>query len=247
MKLNTNLFPIISVGMYYTALSPDSIFDDYQINEDFESGEIKYGSEYFWDNFDNSKYVAKIESIATHFLDGTHEADGIKIDIKVGKIYSPSYYNFATDQIDLDVDYNKDQLLAYAEENMDNFNEYLKENYSSYDGFNSFTANNYSDWVEDFKNDNEQSVGAVLTYLFRDEEMQDQFMNEVYNSEVYYWDFVDDSEYNKVYDELALYVSDNYPNLDRDICPVEHDDIDVMSIYKDLINKIESNTLTLEL
>lgn len=247
MKLNTNLFPIISVGMYYTALSPDSIFDDYQINEDFENGEIKYGSEYFWDNFDNSKYVAKIEDIARNFLDGTHEADGIKIDIKVGEIYSPKYYNFATDQINLEVDYNKDQLLAYAEENRDSFSEYLKENYSSRDGFMSFTANNYMEWVEDFQSDNEQSVGAVLTYLFRDEEMHDQFMNEVYNSEVYYWDFIDDTEYNKVYEDIERYVRDNYPNLDPIECPIEHDDIDVMSIYKDLINKIESNTLKLEL
>lgn len=243
--LNTNLFPIISVGMYYTAIDPSEIFDNYSIDEDLENGEINYSSEFFWDNFDNVKYVKSIERIARNFLDGEHEVDGIKVTIECGEIYSPKYYNFETDQIVLNVDFDKGKVMRYAHEKNEEFNEFLKENYSSRDGFISFTANNYNDWLDDFKSDDDRSIGAVLTFLFRDEEMQNRFYDDCY-SELFYSEFIDTTELDEVYKQVEDYVRDNYPNLDMDVCPVEHDDIDVMSIYKGLINKIESNTLTLE-
>lgn len=167
--INTNLFPIIHVGMYDTILSPEYMFDDYQINEDFENGDFDMSVEDYWEKFDFKKFSNEIQHQADNFLSGKHEAEGITIKIEVGELYSPRFYNFETDQVELTVDYNKDEIVKFAKENKEDFNMFLKENYSSYDGFSSSTANNYSEWMEDFINDNVQSIGAVLTFIFREE------------------------------------------------------------------------------
>ena len=49
-KLNSNLFPIISVAMYGTYLDPDSMFDSYMIESDKEDGYIHFDLEYFFNN-----------------------------------------------------------------------------------------------------------------------------------------------------------------------------------------------------
>ena len=193
-KINTNLFPIIHFGMYGSILSPDNMFDDYQINEEFKNGDIPYNADYFNDNFEYPKYVKEIQHQASLFLDGKREANGISIGITAGEIYSPKYYNFETDQIDLEVEYNTEEVLKYARENMVEFDTFLKENYSSYDGFSSSTANNYSEWVEDFAEENDQSIGAVLTFIFKDEleEYQQDFIQQCYEN-LFFSEFCDES------------------------------------------------------
>lgn len=178
--INTNLFPIISVGLYNSYLSPENMFDDYQINEDFENGDFDMTSEDYWDRFDNEKYIKEIQHQADNFLIGEIEAEGITIKIEVGELYSPRFYNFATDQVELTVDYDKDEFLNFAKENKEQFNSFLKDNYSSYDGFSSSTANNYSEWLEDFTTDNVQSIGAILTFIFEDEidDYQERFLDQ---------------------------------------------------------------------
>ena len=191
--LNSNLFPILSVGMYNSELSPDVMFDDYSINEDFENGDSEYNAETFWEKFDNKKYVKEIEKRADKFLSGSIEADGILVKIKTGEIYSPKYYNFSTDEIDLTVTFNKNKVKKFAKENQEDFDSFLKENYSSYDGFSSFTANNYKEWLVDYNEGREQAIGAVLTYIFQEdlEEFREDFKAEC-QEEMYYSEFVKD-------------------------------------------------------
>jgi hypothetical protein len=177
--------------MYDSYLSPENMFDDYQINEDFENGDFDMTSEDYWDRFDNEKYTKEIQHQSDNFLSGKIEAEGITIKIEVGELYSPRFYNFATDQLELTVDYDKDEILNFAKENKEEFNSFLKDNYSSYDGFSSSTANNYSEWLEDFTNDNEQSIGAVLTFIFEDEidDYQEKFL-ETCNENMFYSEFI---------------------------------------------------------
>ena len=79
--LNTNLFPIISVAMYDSFLSPDNLFHSSQIDNDKEDGYINFDSEYFDDNFNNDLYVEAVQSCADYFLSGSHEANSIEIEI----------------------------------------------------------------------------------------------------------------------------------------------------------------------
>lgn len=189
--INTNLFPIIHVGMYDTFLSPENMFDDYQINEDFENGDFDMSAEDFWDKFDNEKYTKEVQHNADSFLTGEIEAEGITIKIEVGELYSPRFYNFATDQVELTVDYDKGLILNFARENKETLSGFLKEHYSSYDGFSSATANNYSEWLEDFTSDNVQSIGAILTFIFKDEleEYQERFL-EMCMENMFYSEFI---------------------------------------------------------
>ena len=214
-NLNTNLFSIINVGMYHGQLNPENMFDDYQINEDRANGDIFYNSEYFWNNFNSVAYKKAVESIAKSFLNDKFENNGITITIKGGDLYSPKYYNFSDDGIDLKVTYNKAKILQFAFGNSEQFNQYLKENYSSYDGFTSFTANNYTEWLIDFKNNKDQAIGAVLTYIFNDElsYYQDQFMNNC-NTELFYSEFCDCTSYQIECKYILSYVNDNYTTFD---------------------------------
>ena len=71
VTLNSNLFPIIRVGMYDSHISSDSIFDDYTINDDKENGYIHYDSDYFWENFQNDKYKKRINELALNTPNST--------------------------------------------------------------------------------------------------------------------------------------------------------------------------------
>lgn len=69
--------------------------------------------------------------------------------MKFEGIYSPKYYNFETDRLMIEITYDDDALASYCfEHNRNEFEIYLQQNFTSYDGFHSFIANN----VSDFKN-----------------------------------------------------------------------------------------------
>ena len=189
-NLNTNLFPIINVGMYYSHISPENVFDSYIIDDDFENDFSEYNSDQFWDNFDNDKYKTKIQDLAADFL--TYEIDdntGNEIKIEAGELYSPKYYNFDNDNIELTVEFDKFKLLDAIKKDVNAFDIFLKENYSSYDGFCSFTANNFDEWYIDYKDEKETAIGALLTYLFKDTDYKESFNLYVYENIGFYSDF----------------------------------------------------------
>ena len=70
-------------------------------------------------------------------------------DIEYLGMHSPKYYNYDTDRVLVDVDYNFIQLVKYCKHtNKDRFNQYLKDKYTSYDGYISFVENNVNDFFE---------------------------------------------------------------------------------------------------
>lgn len=82
-----------------------------------------------------------------------HEAivfdDSIIQAIDFESLSSPKYYNFETDRLNLKIklDQRKLDLYCFRQEKTD-FNQYLKDHFTSCDGFFSFIANN----INDFKN-----------------------------------------------------------------------------------------------
>lgn len=186
-NLNTNLFPIINVGMYYSCISPENVFDSYNIDDDFENDFSEYNADQFWDNFDFDKYKTKIQELAADFL--TYEIDDNEIKIEAGELYSPKYYNFDTDNIELTVEFNKVKILNNVFKDVNTFDTFLRENYSSYDGFCSFTANNFEEWYIDYKDEKETAIGALLTYLFKDTDYKESFNLYVYENIGFYSDY----------------------------------------------------------
>lgn len=63
-----------------------------------------------------------------------------RIGVRKFWLKSPKEYNFETDKLVVKIEFNKRALEKWClKDKPDKFNEYLKENYSSYDGFVSFT------------------------------------------------------------------------------------------------------------
>jgi hypothetical protein len=253
IKLNTNLFPIISVAMYGTYLDPDSMFDSYMIESDKEEGYIHFDLDYFWSNFQYDKYRLAIQDRAHSFINGKHSENNVWVLIKAGEIYSPKYYNFSNDEIDLDVTFSKSKVLNEVNKNITKFNEFLKERYSSCDGFNSFTANNYIEWLEDYNEDKDTAVGAVLTYLFQEtiEENREGFIQHVCDDYMDYREFVDFEEHDEEVVVLRNYVYENYNTIDVDSIDEETFKFkvfgleDIKKLLKEFVLQIDNKTLSL--
>jgi len=253
-KLNSNLFRIVSVAMYGTLLDPDSMFDSYMIESDKDDGYIHFGIDYFWDNFQSQKYKDHIKGLAHSFINGKHKVGNIEIEIEAGEIYSPKYYNFSNDEIDLTITFDTEAILNEVNKDTQTFNQFLKDKYSSYDGFNSFTSNNYTDWLEDFENKDDTAYGAVLTYIFKDmiEENHNAFIEYV-TSENYidYRDFVDFEEHDNEVKVLHQYVLDNYRTIDIDSIDYESfefkslEEADIKKILKEAVLKIDNLSYSL--
>lgn len=254
VTLNSNLFPIIRVGMYNSNISSDEIIDEYTIIEDKENGYIHYDVDYFWSNFQNDKYVKRIQELSGEYLNGKIDnGNGIDITIKCKEIYSPKFYNFSTDEIVMDVTFNKTEVLQAVKKEREIFNQFLKDNYTSYDGFNSFTSNNYDDWLTDFEDNEIRSIGSVLTYLFQDSIKYNRSQFEIFVKEGvgYYSEYIDSTDYENEVVILKKYVKDNYIDINLDTIDFDQFGFEIldieccMSITKEVLHDIESNTMSM--
>jgi hypothetical protein len=179
--------------------------------------------------------------------------NGIDITIKCKEIYSPKFYNFGTDEIVMDVTFNKTKVLQLVKNECEIFNQFLKDDYTSYDGFTSFTSNNYDDWLVDFQENEVRSIGAVLTYLFQDSITYNKSQFEFFVNEGVgnYWEYIDSTDYENEVVELKKYVKDNYLELTIDNIDFNQFGFEVLdnesciSIFKDVVNEIESNTMSM--
>lgn len=75
--------------------------------------------------------------------------DDVIKSIKFAYVVNPAYYNFETDKLNLELDLDRDALEVYIfKTNAEEFDVYLAENFTSYDGFISYIANN----LHEFRN-----------------------------------------------------------------------------------------------
>lgn len=121
--------------------------------------------------------------------------DEIVKDLDFVGIDSPQYYNYRTDRIILDVEVDLKKLEDYCfKDNAGDFNKYLEDNFTSYDGFHSFVKNNRLGFYLDYKNDEsekERCLNVMLEYYFTKrieyygEESFKVQMYEVANEELY--------------------------------------------------------------
>lgn len=123
------------------------------------------------------------------------EEDSAVTDLDFIGIDSPRYYNFTTDKIILDVEVDLKKLEDFCfTDNGDDFNKYLEDNFTSYDGFHSFVKNNRLGFYLDYKNDEsekERCLNVMLEYYFitsvlpEDEEDFKEHMYEIAREELY--------------------------------------------------------------
>lgn len=121
------------------------------------------------------------------------------------RIQSPKYYNYGTDEIYALATFDTDELLNYLIKNGDKFEEYCKNNFSSYDGFISFLPNNAYEFVEKMKtadaSDKSSFVLGAISFVLENN---------------YGEEYPDDLNYETYYDIADVYELDALDKEDTD-------------------------------
>ena len=114
-------------------------------------------------------YIDMLESVLS---DALPSDVGDSFELAYTGMYHPRFYNFETDYIEFTFEYDdslKSYLAKYAMDNKEDFDWFLHDNFTSRDGFYSFTPNNYAEWLEGYNENNTQCVSALLTYFLHNE------------------------------------------------------------------------------
>jgi len=180
LRINKGWLPIFP-GFYGTIFEVDESEEIYNINEerkenclsplefdDFEFDYEKYNQEV-------SKYLA--EQIGKYLVKNCFVSE-----CNFESLYSPKQYNFSNDIINVDYkisEENHKNILTYLNDNLDAFKEYLKNRYTSCDGFISFHSNNVSDWLksielDDFYDDTHK-LSDILNFICENEIAEDGY------------------------------------------------------------------------
>ena len=180
MKTKTYL-PLFS-GFY------DSHWDEpcFDGEEDiFDLPEGSYFEEFVnWEDYHN--HIAKEMCNEVQYL-----LSDFVSSIEFEKVNSPKYYNFENDSIHCEITFNKSKVKQYLKDNFDSFSAYIRERYTSRDGFISFHSNDASEWM---KNWDEHKVGSILQFICENEgheepyDINDCHVSLFYNQEIYQYE-----------------------------------------------------------
>ena len=91
-------------------------------------------------------------------------------NMKFSEIVSPLYYNYETDKIYVNAEFEddwRDEVRAFMKKNKEWLTKRIGEDWTSYDGFHSFMDNNYNDWYKEFQKDDvdERYIGVMIGYI----------------------------------------------------------------------------------
>ncbi len=180
LELSTNLLGLDGLYCTYHGLGRDLI-DSYQIDDDFKYGYIQYNSNYYWSNYDHSAFMDDwANDVYNHVSDIIQDTFKhiLKLDITLeyqGR-WSPREYNFACDIVNLDIncDAGFEKLIEYCK-NSSEFPKFLKDHYTSYDGFMSHTSNRVDLLLEDVETNDMTAFGAMVRFLLTQECDEDDF------------------------------------------------------------------------
>lgn len=107
-----------------------------------------------------------------------NELMGDFAEFEYDKLKSPQYYNFTNDEIICNVTPKIEVIKEYIYKHRDLFTQYLKDRFTSRDGFHSFTSNNFAEWegltsnFTKYSNDKAENIDIVLSFIFENEELE---------------------------------------------------------------------------
>lgn len=141
---------------------------------------------------------------------------GFDCKVVFENVYSPREYNFSNDSVNcsIEVDDNFiDKVRNFVLQYSELFAEYIKDNYTSYDGFMSYYSNNSNDWIKHINEDiSAHELGSILLFilLVEDDELKD-FSDVVdeYNCNLY------DDIYKNEYVHLSDKIEENSSLFDK--------------------------------
>lgn len=209
LKLSTNLIELDGLFCTYWGYGKSEYtLNEDMIEQDFEDGCTDVHPDYYWSHFDNKKYMeAWDECIQSALEDKLKEMFKYELDMDVEYIpagyWSPREYNFGHDVNNFILEAEDfSRLISYCQAH-DKFEQFLKDNYTSYDGFLSCTANNLVEWREDIDNMEMTAYGAAITFLVQ-ESLYDDLKNYAYEifENLFYSEFVDYTQLDEFLAEL---------------------------------------------
>ena len=153
--MNTDILPLIEIGLYGTNLGDRYYNVDSEYNEDFKNAIVEYGKD-------------KIEEILNN-------EDSIKkeighCEIENASFRSPQWYNYENDSLDFDliIDNVVPKQILFNVENIykDMFFDWIERSYCSYSGFISFFPYEKEKYIESIKGkDLERAVAMYIMFL----------------------------------------------------------------------------------
>ena len=155
-KLNTNLVPLFS-GTYETQWDIEEIDDNGdELPASYDFNEFMRGIAH--------EYANHVQFIREELA-----IDWIKSLRFTGKYVSPREYNFSTDRLDFTVKIDQRKMVKYLKslENNADYAQYLRDNYSSCDGFWSWTPDTWRGTLEAITAHSEyedQAIGALIRW-----------------------------------------------------------------------------------
>ena len=121
---------------------------------------------YYYDICDFEGFEEEVAEKAVDLLwDCIDVDDKIILNMKYTGLSSPKYYNYSTDRIEADVTVDYENLKDYClTKNRESFDSYLHENFTSYDGFWSFVANNVNQFESELESESERYDQVMVEY-----------------------------------------------------------------------------------
>jgi len=172
MKKIESYLPLFD-GFYNTHFEYDNEDDDIQwFNE-------THGTDLFYEDFDWN-YAERRQRISKQVCDIVESLlsdENIYMTINFQKLVSPKFYNFTNDSINCEYVISQkeyDKIIDYIKVNWSNFEEYIKDRYTSRSGFISSHSNNAEVWMNNIKSEShlEHNFGTVLEFILQNEEYE---------------------------------------------------------------------------
>lgn len=165
-------------GFYGTILESD----DYHEEDSIAEG--KTWDDYEWDYDEYHQRVARASvDVVAEWL------TPLGITVEFQKLVQPRQYNFGNDSVNVEFtlsDNSWSEIIEYLMENEEEFREYIKNRYTSYDGFSSHYSNDSDVWLTDYipnKYKPEHILGALVDFYLDLEEWTEDALYEALNSQ----------------------------------------------------------------
>lgn len=142
-------------GFYESELYCSDIESDFNCDSD-EVREIKD-----WQGFT----TAVAQDCADCLWQCLNQKQEIIKSIEYKGLYSPKYYNFETDKLELIIECDIEALKTYCfKDNCGDFDLYLCDNFTSYDGFISFVPNHVKEFMSKYEDDTERLLNVMIEF-----------------------------------------------------------------------------------
>jgi hypothetical protein len=156
-------------GFYNSLIDGDSELENFLYFENLEYDQI---------DFDFKNYQNVCSLYACKFIANELNDLGV-LSVEFQELISPKFYNYSTDSINCKIEIETEKIAKYILDNNEAFEIYLKDNYTSYDGFIAYFSTYTKDWAcktDNFTNfigSGTHFLGSILNFICQNENINE--------------------------------------------------------------------------